>query len=177
MSFPDIEIYVKNLSVNEISIWSGKLFGESPTSRLGSTTLVQRATVRAKWSRILENVLTEPEFTSIYFSPNKTKWQTDLECARDAFSHFQLEVRCSASGWSENSQEGGRLDSKLIVREHTELNGSENRYINFYWHHNFCVSIISNTPASLFSRQINNATQSLSVFRPGKFQGQYGMEA
>ena len=106
MSFPDIEIYIKNLSVNEISIWLDKLFGESPTSRLGSTTLVQLRNCESEMEcRILENAA-EPEFTSIYFSPNKTKWQTDLECARDAFSHFQLEVRCSASGWSENSQEG-----------------------------------------------------------------------
>ena len=71
MSFPDIEIYVKNLSVNEISIWLDKLFGESPTSRLGSTTLVQlRNCEREMECRILENAV-EPEFTSIYFSLTK----------------------------------------------------------------------------------------------------------
>ena len=35
----------------------------------------------------------------------------------------------------------------------------------------FCVSIISNLPASLFSRQINNATQSLDGLQTGKISG------
>ncbi len=106
MNFPDIEIYVKNLRVSEINIWLDKFFGVSLISKVGSTTLVHLSNPEGELKcRILENAA-EPNFTSIYFSPNKTEWETDLECAKDAFGHFQLEVRCSASSWTENSQEG-----------------------------------------------------------------------
>ena len=106
MNFPDIEIYVKNLRVSEINIWLEKFFGVRLISKIGATTLVYLSNpVEDLECRILENAA-EPDFTSIYFSPNKTVWETDLECAKDAFGHFQLEVRCSASSWTENSQEG-----------------------------------------------------------------------
>ena len=105
MNFPDIEIYIKNLRVKEINIWLDKLFEVGLISQIGSATLVHLRDSESEFEcRIIENAA-DPNFTSIYFSPNKTKWETDLDCAKDAFSHFQLEVRCATSGWSENSQE------------------------------------------------------------------------
>tara|TARA_Y100001978_G_C23523059_1_gene351210 strand:- start:41 stop:409 length:369 start_codon:yes stop_codon:yes gene_type:complete len=105
VNFPDIEIYIKNLRVKEINIWLDKLFEVGLMSQIGSATLVHLRDSESEIEcRIIENAA-DPNFTSIYFSPNKTKWETDLDCAKDAFSHFQLEVRCATSGWSENSQE------------------------------------------------------------------------
>ena len=119
MNFPDIEIYIKNLKINEINAWLGACWGISSTSQIGSTAVLQLCNAeRDLECRILENAI-EPGFTSIFFSPNKTKWETDLQCARDAFTYFQLEVRCSTGGWNENSNEDEdwfKIDSDGIHR-------------------------------------------------------------
>ncbi len=105
MNFPDIEIYIKDLKINEINAWLGTSWGVSSTSKIGTTAVVQLCNAEQEIEcRILEDAV-EPGFTSICFSPNKTKWETDLQCARDAFNYFQLEARCSTGGWNENSIE------------------------------------------------------------------------
>ena len=105
MNFPDIEIYIKNLKINEINAWLDTFGRVSSISQIGSTAVVQLCNAEREIEcRILENAV-DPGFTSICFSPNKTKWETDLQCARDAFTYFQLEVRCSTGGWNENSIE------------------------------------------------------------------------
>jgi len=119
VNFPDIEIYIKNLKINELNAWLGTCWEISSTSQIGSTAVLQLCNAQRKLEcRILENAI-EPGFTSIFFSPNKTKWETDLQCARDAFTYFQLEVRCSTGGWNENSNEDEdwfKIDSDGIHR-------------------------------------------------------------
>ena len=119
MNFPDIEIYVENLETSEINAWLDTCWEVSSISQIGSTAVLQLFNAERELEcRILENAI-EPGFTSIFFSPNKTKWETDLQCARDAFTYFQLEVRCSSSGWYEDSiedEEWFKIDSDGIHR-------------------------------------------------------------
>ena len=46
-------------------------------------------------------------YCSICFEPNNTPWETDAECAEDAFQHFQLEIRCNRTGWTTDSSDTG----------------------------------------------------------------------
>ena len=34
-------------------------------------------------------------------------WQTDEECAQEAYNHFQVEIRCSVNGWTSESEDSG----------------------------------------------------------------------
>ena len=50
---------------------------------------------------------TKGGYTSVWFKSNDTNWNTDKDCAVDAFKFFAPnEIRCSTGGW-EGEDEGG----------------------------------------------------------------------
>ena len=95
---PDIEIYVKNASVESIRSWLEQCFGELPPFKKRGDS--QHAKVQGIPIVIVERAAGK-EFTSIWFDSAATPWETDLDCAKEASKMLSCQVRCIGSGWEE----------------------------------------------------------------------------
>ncbi|HJN50461.1 MAG: hypothetical protein QGI68_11640 [Pseudomonadales bacterium] len=101
--YADIEIYLLSKGLSDIVEWLKKRFvlllpdteakGNSTTHHLLAKT--DTATIRII---IVEKVL--DGYSSVLFDSPNTPWESDLDCARDAFRHLRVEVRCCAGSWS-----------------------------------------------------------------------------
>ncbi len=104
-AFPDIEIYLYKTTTAQILDWLSDRFGvlEKPES---AGTVVR---TNAMFQGISIPIRITPHaagknFTCVTLESAETPWSTDLDCARAAQQFLRAEVRCSASGWTE--QEG-----------------------------------------------------------------------
>ncbi|UTW11584.1 hypothetical protein [Marinobacterium rhizophilum] len=98
---PDIEIYVKNCSLEQLEEWitrhctglekrfnQGLIYEYSCTMNAAPVeVMIHQKVVGKAW-------------TSIWFKSDRTPWAKDLDCALDAFAALATEVRCIAAGWS-----------------------------------------------------------------------------
>ena len=101
-SFPDIEIYIKDVTENIILDWLQNHFDVVPGKR---TVTLTRGSETTECLIVLNAA--KGGYTSVWFKSNHTSWETDLDCARDAHKFMEKEVRCSSGSWS--SEEGGWL--------------------------------------------------------------------
>jgi len=98
---PDIEIYVNSASVEEITNWL--------KDRMDSFEADQPNTAKSHSYKATLGDETIPVlivekaagkyFTSVWFDSNKTPWEKDVDCGRDAFQFMEKEIRCNAAGW------------------------------------------------------------------------------
>lgn len=102
--FPDIEIYLKRVSVDEIVAWLNEVFDNVEVVRTEPTA---RCKIGSMFCTISDQVA-KGGYASVWFEQNHTPWATDRDCARDAYAHFQVEIRCSTGGW-EGEDDGGWL--------------------------------------------------------------------
>ncbi|WP_158774935.1 hypothetical protein [Cobetia sp. L2A1] len=98
--YPDIEIYLKPLSIEALGAWLGEQFGQvvvfQPAGRLQH---------RARLTRdgndiallVVEKVANG--FASLWFDSAATPWARDVDCARAAAAALQVESRCSLGSW------------------------------------------------------------------------------
>ncbi len=112
MRQPDIEIYLREDCLDDLSPWLEQQVGEvqlgpwSGTTRRGtlhSDTLIPLLIVRkaaGKWA-------------SVWFTSDQTPWATDLDCARALAAGMNVEVRCSTGGWDEDQ---GVTDADLWMK-------------------------------------------------------------
>lgn len=112
---PDIEIYIKNGSLDDMLKWlsthfSGITAHEDWAQRFDAGKMITTE-VRHKDARIplmITPGAAGKAFTSVWFKSAQTPWHTDLDCARDCAVTLNMEVRCSAGSW----QEDEALDSE-----------------------------------------------------------------
>lgn len=96
--FPDLEIYIKQASLESIREWLnslGTLTDHPDKKNQGNRheLLLDKMDVM-----ILENAAGK-KYTSVWFQQNDTNWATDIDCAKAAYHHIDREIRCSAAGW------------------------------------------------------------------------------
>lgn len=105
---PDIEIYIKRVDPDDLLSWIEQRFEILQKSAAGETLKLHLTYEgRPLVCTIYENAA-KGGYTSVTFEPNQTPWDTDEACAEDAFSEFELEVRCITGGWeNQSSDEGG----------------------------------------------------------------------
>lgn len=113
--FPDIEIYLLKVSIDQIHDWLCSFFTE--------VTEQSRSDKSASWTvdgmPVLYSVNSIKNFSCLWFKRNDTVWNTDLDCARAVHQALQCEVRCSGAGWQENDEGPGWI--KLIRNEEKPL--------------------------------------------------------
>jgi hypothetical protein len=99
---PDIEIYVKSCSVNQLEQWLESC-GSSlqPTLSQGAAHEYKLTTNQVDITVLIHEKVAGKAWTSVWFKSDKTPWMNDLECARQAIAALNTQIRCIAGGWSE----------------------------------------------------------------------------
>ncbi|MBU6949943.1 hypothetical protein [Hahella sp. HN01] len=104
--YPDIEIYILDTNLPDICEWLKKhLTIKGAPLVEGNTHKIHTNYDGADIPVIVVEKASGKRFTSVWFDSSSTPWETDLDCARSAFSALNKEVRCSASGWIEEEEE------------------------------------------------------------------------
>ena len=97
--YPDIEIYLRRPLREALDAWLGDILAAAPLHAAG----------RGKWQTaghckehavpvlLVENAA--DGFASLWFDSHATPWPRDIDCARDAATRLDCEVRCSLGGW------------------------------------------------------------------------------
>jgi hypothetical protein len=93
----DLEIYILKPDTDAIAHWLTKELG--PLDEFSSDSEFQRWTFQG--CLIVLTRKADGNFGSLWFKQNRTHWSSDLECARSAHSALNTEIRCAATGWSE----------------------------------------------------------------------------
>ena len=100
--FPDIEIYLKRVTTDEVLPWLKEVFGEVEVIRTEPNTQCNLGGIACT---ITEQVA-KGGYTSVWFESDQTPWPTDRDCAHQAYQYFKTETRCSTGGW-EGEDDGG----------------------------------------------------------------------
>ncbi len=99
---PDIEIYVRDATVDDLRGWLEKRLGPLTAQPSGKTMAKFTVDVSgiAIPVRITPGVVGKI-WTSVWLDSPDTPWADDLACARDCYAMLGKEVRCTAGGWHE----------------------------------------------------------------------------
>lgn len=103
-NLPDIEIYVKDATVEELRGWLAQRFGAIDNEP--SRGAMQHFRVENAGSVIPVRIMpgaVGKAWTSVWLDSPDTPWADDLACARDCFAFLGKEVRCAAGGWQEET--------------------------------------------------------------------------
>ena len=99
----DIEIYVKDQTLDDIFAWLNTCFNAIDISKnKGKLAMVKCHTDNTSFDVEIVSEAVGKRFISLWFQSEQTPWHTDLDCAREAFEHFQTEIRCSEGDWTES---------------------------------------------------------------------------
>jgi hypothetical protein len=100
---PDIEIYVKGATVEELRSWLAQRFGalENEASRGAMQHFRAERDGSVIPVRVMPGAVGK-QWTSVWLDSPDTPWANDLACARDCFSFVGKEVRCATGSWQED---------------------------------------------------------------------------
>ena len=103
----DVEIYAKRVNINHIIDWVSLHFSIDEQKTVGSTLKLKLTRDGSAITCTIAENIAKGGYTSIWFDSSCTPWQTDEECAQEAYNHFQVEIRCSVNGWTSESEDSG----------------------------------------------------------------------
>ncbi|WP_062267582.1 hypothetical protein [Endozoicomonas arenosclerae] len=98
----DIEIYVKDLSLEIIQKWLKAHFDDVEVLSTGKNVndFLLHSNDGATPVMIVTNAVGKA-WTSIWFKANKTPWEDDMACARSLNNFGKCRVRANAAPWSD----------------------------------------------------------------------------
>ncbi|NVK75688.1 hypothetical protein C0J08_05260 [Marinomonas sp. CT5] len=102
----DIEIYVLSCPTANIIAWLEETF--TLISQSSPSNLCTKAVIEVDNHKIEVTILEQAagkRFTSIWFNSDKTPWEDDITCAKQAFRALNCEVRCNFQGWEEEGNQ------------------------------------------------------------------------
>lgn len=97
--YPDIEIYLANVSVDSIGQWLVTRLDAAPLEAAGKHKWRTTGHLDGQRIPVLLVERAADNFTSLWFDSSATPWPRDADCARDASAALGCEVRCSLGGW------------------------------------------------------------------------------
>ena len=103
----DVEIYAKRVSINHIIEWVRLYFSIDEQKIVGSTLKLKLTRDGSAITCTIAENIAKGGYTSIWFDSSCTPWQTDEECAQEAYNHLRVEIRCSVNGWTSESEDSG----------------------------------------------------------------------
>ena len=102
---PDIEIYVKDISFNDIQTWLTNIFEPVTLPSFNGKPVSTNVGASPKIPVMITPNAAGKAFTSIWFQSDQTPWKNDEECAISFLAVNDTEVRCSAYSWLEGEEE------------------------------------------------------------------------
>lgn len=99
---PDIEIYVKNRSLDLLCEWILQYASAIETLQSKGNIHELRATINGDSVELMiHEKVAGKLWASVWFKSDKTPWAKDLDCAHAAAKDMDTQVRCIASGWQD----------------------------------------------------------------------------
>ncbi|MBV1881379.1 MAG: hypothetical protein KUG82_07080 [Pseudomonadales bacterium] len=99
---PDIEIYVQDTTLTEITEWLDNVFDTLAQTK----SQKNQSYYQASWQNISMTILVFKHvikgYTSIWIDSPNSPWKNDIECARDAQIAFKTDVRCIQGSWEDS---------------------------------------------------------------------------
>ncbi|WP_163835030.1 hypothetical protein [Spartinivicinus ruber] len=102
MRQPDIEVYIKTTDLEAILNWLEKHFDNltATNSHGRSHHYFGMVGPHAVPILIVEKA-SGRHFSSVWFNSSESPWETDIDCAHDAYKALNIEVRCNGNFWEE----------------------------------------------------------------------------
>ena len=99
---PDIEIYIKNSSLEAIQEWlasqAEKIECHPPKGTIHPLNLTFSG---HEVEALIHERVAGKAWTSLWIKSDKSPWATDLECAHSAAKNLDTQIRCVAAGWED----------------------------------------------------------------------------
>jgi hypothetical protein len=99
---PDIEIYVKDRTLDAILEWLNS-YSHTPGS-VTSKGLIHELEITFPEGPVgvmIHEKVAGKAWVSVWFKDNLTPWTKDLDCALAASTEMATQVRCIAAGWDD----------------------------------------------------------------------------
>lgn len=102
MKQADIEIYLKDTNLPAVTQWLTQALGDcSEWQQQGKVYKCSAANnIAISWYPKAAG-----SWHCLHIASDQTPWATDLECAKEANAVLQIEIRCTPSDWTEQSNE------------------------------------------------------------------------
>jgi len=101
---PDLEIYIKNRSVEQVLDWISSQAERTETINSSPSSIQLTLTFpQGQLEAVLQQKVSGKAWSSLWLKTNNTPWITDLDCAKDAAKGMDTQIRCIKESWSEDS--------------------------------------------------------------------------
>ncbi|KEA64728.1 hypothetical protein ADIMK_1181 [Marinobacterium lacunae] len=101
---PDIEVYIKNRSLETVLEWLGTRCDTVRTlNSVGGTHALEVSLNNCSIPVMIHEKAVGKAWISIWFRSDKTPWARDIDCAHEVADALDTQVRCIAESWSESS--------------------------------------------------------------------------
>jgi len=118
---PDIEIYIKDRSLERITQWLQSLCQSLKRDfEQGQVHHFIGSIDGCEIPVMIHEKVSGKAWTSIWFNSDQTPWIKDLDCAEQAARELDTEIRCIASGWTtgDDPDEWWRVEKDMIEKIH-----------------------------------------------------------
>ncbi|MGY0217691.1 hypothetical protein ACWJJH_09905 [Endozoicomonadaceae bacterium StTr2] len=99
MSQPDIEIYVRDVNLEDITTWLAEVFDTVETGPVHGNCRYFKVYLAEKQIPVQIQKGASGKWNSIWFDSSDTPWDEDKSCGMAFNQRFQQPVRCNASLW------------------------------------------------------------------------------
>jgi hypothetical protein len=115
---PDIEIYIKNRSLQQILAWLHQRSDSlKPQYSSGGTHAFKAVLEGVQVPVMIHEKAVGKAWISVWFRSDATPWVRDLDCAEEVAKALDTQVRCIVSGWQDGDEpdewwkiEGGEVE-------------------------------------------------------------------
>ncbi|MBA4503163.1 hypothetical protein [Marinobacterium marinum] len=99
---PDIEIYIKGRSMDQILAWlQARCEGLQPQHSGGGSHAFNATLDGTRIPVMIHEKAVGKAWVSVWFRSQATPWLQDLDCAKEAAAALDTQVRCIVSGWQD----------------------------------------------------------------------------
>ena len=110
---PDLEIYIKNRTESEIMTWLENCCDDLVSiSQSNNGRELEAYFTDARVRCSLQLKVSGKMWSSLWFKTNQTPWDTDLDCAMQAASEMDTQIRCIKAGWSDTDEDAENDDDQ-----------------------------------------------------------------